>query len=87
MKRTEVEFRCDAMRLLSALGDVADAPLEAVHRLTDVSQLVDEFACSEVNVFSATDTGQVVVSFKPSNRLMDLLSALRTFEIDSFVRE
>jgi hypothetical protein len=77
-----ITLRGDGDSLTKALLEILDAPLETLDGLPDVSQLIEQIACVEVASMPTLPTGEIVVRFKPSNRLDNLVAAIRTLERD-----
>jgi hypothetical protein len=74
----------DMAELLPLLDTLADAPADLLNRLPGVSQLLDEIAHTEV--FSeSTGALELTVRFKPTDRLVGYVSALRALQADGLV--
>lgn len=83
----KLTIMADVRAFTSGLLEIADAPLETLKRISGFLQGADELARPEVDTITTGRAGEVTVVFKPSNRLMEAVAALRAAKANTLIGE
>ena len=76
--------RADMAQLLPLLDALADAPSDFLNRIPGISQFMHEVLGTEV-LSESTGALELTVRFKPTDRLVGYVSALRALQVNGLV--
>ncbi len=74
-KRFVIEILCDPQPALTAIGLLAKAPKEVIHRASRLLQAPKKAFLLKNNYHFARGAGQIVISLNPANSFSKLVSA------------
>lgn len=82
-----VTLTLDADEFIAAVSEALKAPAETLDGFIDVSQPLSQLGRIDVDERPAAGTNELRILLKPSDRLRRFVTALRTSNVNSFVRE
>jgi hypothetical protein len=82
MSRTPFLHLWDAGAIQRYLYARSEIPRERLERVAEFPQFLEESSSWEVSMVATPGTDEIIVRFKPSTRLENLIAALRADELD-----